>query len=73
MATKRFELIHADSAQLPLVAFQLAGENPYDEFDVSASLAAISSARWISSTMMGTFRGAAAISAANWVGSSRRD
>ncbi len=40
MATKRFELITANSAQLPLVAFQLAEEHPYDEFDVSAALAA---------------------------------
>ncbi len=26
--------------QLPLVAFKLAGEHPYDEFDVAAQLAA---------------------------------
>ena len=36
----RFELIRGDSAQLPLVVFQLAGETPYDEFDVSSALAA---------------------------------
>jgi glutamate decarboxylase len=29
-----------DDEQLPLVAFKLAGEHPYDEFDVSAQLAA---------------------------------
>ena len=38
--TGRFELIEQDSAQLPLVAFRLEGENPYDEFDVSSQLAA---------------------------------
>ena len=35
-----FEIIGAENAeQLPLVAFRLAGEHPYDEFDVSAHLA----------------------------------
>jgi glutamate decarboxylase len=36
-----FELIGGEAdEQLPLVAFKLAGEHPYDEFDVSAQLAA---------------------------------
>jgi glutamate decarboxylase len=36
-----FELIGSeDDEQLPLVAFKLAGEHPYDEFDVAAQLAA---------------------------------
>jgi glutamate decarboxylase len=35
-----FELIGADKEQLPLVAFKLAGEKPYDEFDVSWQLSA---------------------------------
>jgi len=35
-----FELIGADAEQLPLVAFKLAGEHPYDEFDVSWQLSA---------------------------------
>ena len=36
-----FELVGEDGAeQLPLVAFQLAGEHNYDEFDVAAQLAA---------------------------------
>jgi glutamate decarboxylase len=35
----RFELIGADSEQLPLVCFRLAGENPFDEFDLSGQLA----------------------------------
>ncbi|HYH53072.1 MAG TPA: glutamate decarboxylase [Solirubrobacterales bacterium] len=35
-----FELIGADKEQLPLVAFRLAGDKPYDEFDVSWQLAA---------------------------------
>lgn len=39
-AMGRFELIGADSEQLPLVAFKLAGERPYDEFDVSWQLSA---------------------------------
>ncbi len=30
-----------DDEQLPLVAFKLAGEHPYDEFDVAAQLAAV--------------------------------
>src|SRR5215211_3049654 len=40
-AIGEFRLIgHADAEQLPLVAFQLAGEHPYDEFDVASQLAA---------------------------------
>jgi len=39
-AMDRFELIGADAEQLPLVAFKLAGERPYDEFDVSWQLSA---------------------------------
>ncbi len=35
-----FELIGADKEQLPLVAFKLSGEKPYDEFDVSWQLSA---------------------------------
>jgi glutamate decarboxylase len=36
-----FELVGADAGnQLPLVAFKLAEEKPYDEFDVAAQLAA---------------------------------
>jgi glutamate decarboxylase len=35
-----FELIGADAEQLPLVAFKLAGERPYDEFDLSWQLSA---------------------------------
>jgi glutamate decarboxylase len=35
-----FELIGADREQLPLVAFKLAGEREYDEFDVSWQLSA---------------------------------
>ena len=35
-----FELIGADKEQLPLVAFQLAGDHDYDEFDVSWQLSA---------------------------------
>jgi glutamate decarboxylase len=35
-----FELIGPDAEQLPLVAFKLAGERPYDEFDVSWQLSA---------------------------------
>ncbi len=36
-----FQLVGADDAeQLPLVAFQLAGEHNYDEFDVASQLAA---------------------------------
>lgn len=36
----RFELIGEDVPQLPLVAFRLAGDTEFDEFDVSAQLAA---------------------------------
>jgi glutamate decarboxylase len=39
-ATGDFELIGADKEQLPLVAFKLAGDKPYDEFDVSWQLSA---------------------------------
>jgi glutamate decarboxylase len=39
-ASGRFELIGADKEQLPLVAFQLAGDNDYDEFDLSWQLSA---------------------------------
>jgi glutamate decarboxylase len=39
-ATGDFELIGDDKEQLPLVAFKLAGEKPYDEFDVSWQLSA---------------------------------
>lgn len=35
-----FELIGEDEEQLPLVAFKLAGEHDYDEFDVSWQLSA---------------------------------
>ncbi len=35
-----FELIGADKEQLPLVAFKLVGDKPYDEFDVSWQLSA---------------------------------
>src|SRR5215211_4167185 len=38
--TGNFELIGADQEQLPLVAFKLAGEKDYDEFDVSWQLSA---------------------------------
>jgi glutamate decarboxylase len=38
--TGDFELIGADREQLPLVAFKLAGEKGYDEFDVSWQLSA---------------------------------
>ena len=39
-ACGQFELVGGeDDEQLPLVAFKLAGEHPYDEFDVSAQLA----------------------------------
>ncbi|HEX6116749.1 MAG TPA: glutamate decarboxylase [Solirubrobacterales bacterium] len=40
VSSGRFRLITAESPQLPLVAFQLSGETPYDEFDVSGQLAA---------------------------------
>jgi glutamate decarboxylase len=36
----RFELIGADGEQLPLVCFRLAGDNAFDEFDLSGQLAA---------------------------------
>jgi glutamate decarboxylase len=40
-AIGEFELVGAEDAeQLPLVAFKLAGEHNYDEFDVAAQLAA---------------------------------
>jgi len=39
-ANGNFELIGADKEQLPLVAFKLAGEHEYDEFDVSWQLSA---------------------------------
>jgi glutamate decarboxylase len=39
-ANGNFELIGADREQLPLVAFKLAGEREYDEFDVSWQLSA---------------------------------
>jgi glutamate decarboxylase len=39
-ASGDFELIGADQEQLPLVAFKLAGEKNYDEFDVSWQLSA---------------------------------
>jgi glutamate decarboxylase len=39
-AIGEFELIGADSEQLPLVAFRLAGEKNYDEFDLSWQLSA---------------------------------
>src|SRR6185436_16936801 len=39
-AMGRFELIGADEEQLPLVAFQLADDESYDEFDISWQLSA---------------------------------
>jgi glutamate decarboxylase len=36
----RFELIGRDEEQLPLVAFRLAGDHPYDEFDIAWQLSA---------------------------------
>jgi len=36
----RFELVGADSPQLPLVVFRLSGDTEYDEFDVSSQIAA---------------------------------
>jgi glutamate decarboxylase len=39
-AMGHWELIGADKEQLPLVAFKLAGEKDYDEFDVSWQLSA---------------------------------
>ena len=38
--TGRFQIIGADEETLPLVAFNLADEHPYDEFDVAFQLAA---------------------------------
>jgi glutamate decarboxylase len=35
-----FELIGEDEEQLPLVAFKLAGQRPYDEFDIAWQLSA---------------------------------
>ena len=41
VATGNFELVgEHHNEQLPLVAFRLAGERDYDEFDVAAQLAA---------------------------------
>ena len=39
-AMHRFELIGPDEEQLPLVAFKLAGEDGYDEFDIAWQLSA---------------------------------
>src|SRR4051812_16227144 len=39
-AMGRFELIGADQEQLPLVAFRLAADNGYDEFDLAWQLSA---------------------------------
>jgi glutamate decarboxylase len=39
-ATGRFELIDPGEEQLPLVAFRLAGDNNFDEFDVAWQLSA---------------------------------
>ncbi|AEV85044.1 glutamate decarboxylase [Actinoplanes sp. SE50] len=39
-AMNRFELIGADQEQLPLVAFRLAADNGYDEFDLAWQLSA---------------------------------
>ena len=39
-ATGRFELIGVEEEQLPLVAFRLAADNGYDEFDLSWQLSA---------------------------------
>jgi glutamate decarboxylase len=39
-ATGRFELIGLGEEQLPLVAFKLAGDEPYDEFDIAWQLSA---------------------------------
>ena len=39
-AMGRFELIGRGDEQLPLVAFKLAGEEPYDEFDIAWQLSA---------------------------------
>jgi glutamate decarboxylase len=40
VAMNRFELIGPDEEQLPLVAFRLAADNGYDEFDISWQLSA---------------------------------
>jgi glutamate decarboxylase len=41
VATGKFELVGGDTTeQLPLVAFKLADEEPYDEFDIASQLAA---------------------------------
>jgi glutamate decarboxylase len=37
-ATGQFEIIGADEETLPLVAFNLAAEHPYDEFDIAFQL-----------------------------------
>src|SRR5690606_591229 len=39
-AMGRFELIEPEAEQLPLVAFRLAGEPLYDEFDIAWQLSA---------------------------------
>ena len=39
-AMGRFELIGRDEEQLPLVAFRLSGEHPYNEFDIAWQLSA---------------------------------
>jgi glutamate decarboxylase len=39
-AMGRFEIIGLGEEQLPLVAFKLAGDEPYDEFDIAWQLAA---------------------------------
>lgn len=39
-AMGRFEIIGEDQEQLPLVAFRLAGEHDYDEFDIAWQLSA---------------------------------
>ena len=36
----RFKVIGAGEERLPLVAFQLAGDEPYDEFDIAFQVAA---------------------------------
>jgi glutamate decarboxylase len=37
---KRFEVVGAGEEQLPLVAFRLAGDEPFDEFDIAWQVAA---------------------------------
>jgi len=39
-AMERFELIGPDEEQLPLVAFRLAGDETFDEFDIAWQLSA---------------------------------